>query len=77
MRILRAISVNEPYFTTVFPIFDDIGMDETELGDRLEVLAKWGLIQVERDSYVPGITLPNGILSIGLTGFGRQILISP
>ncbi len=76
MIILRAISMNEPSFTTVFPVFEDIGMDENELGDKLEVLAKWGLIQVERDSYVPGITLPNGILSIGLTGFGIQLLIS-
>jgi hypothetical protein len=76
MRILKAISMNEPSFTTVFPVLGNIGMDENELGVKLEALAKWGLIQVERDSYVPGITLPNGILSIGLTGFGRQLLIS-
>jgi hypothetical protein len=76
MRILRAISMNEPSFATVFPVFENIGMDEVELGERLELLVKWGLIQVERNLYVPGITLPNGILSIGLTGFGRQLLIN-
>lgn len=76
MMILRAISINEPSFITVFPVLDNIGMDENELGAKLEVLVKWGLIHVGRDSYVPGITLPNGIHEIELTGFGRQLLIN-
>lgn len=74
MRILRALPMNGPSYTPVFRALGKLGIEENELGDRLDILAKKGLVQVAKGSHAPGMTLPNGIHNVGLTAEGRQFL---
>jgi len=76
LSILSALPMSGPSFTPVFLALGKLGIDEGELGDRLELLADRGLIQVAGlgGSYAPGMTLSNGIHNVGLTAQGRQFL---
>jgi hypothetical protein len=76
LRILRALPMSGPSFNPVYSVLGRLGIEEIELGDRLESLTRRGLIQVAGlgGSYAPGMTLSNGIHNVGLTGEGRQFL---
>lgn len=65
-----------PSFIPVFKAMGSLGIEERELGDRLELLAENGLVQLAGlgGSFAPGMTLSNGIHNVGLTARGRQIL---
>jgi hypothetical protein len=76
MIILKTLSMSKASFNPVYSVFGDIGINENELEVRLRVLAKWGFVHFVKGSCAPGIILPNGIYSIGLTGLGRQLIIS-
>lgn len=76
LRILRALPISGQTYTPVFQALGKLRIEEVELGDRLELLAKKGLINAEGlgESYAPGMTLRNGIHNVGLTARGRQFL---
>jgi hypothetical protein len=76
LRILEALPTTGPSYMPVFEAFGPLRIDAIELGDRLELLAKRGLVQVEGlgGSFAPGLTLPNGIHNVGLTAEGKQLL---
>jgi len=52
-----------------------VNLDPEELGARIGVMHSKGLIRAEYGSYMPGVSLPNGIYSAGLTDQGRLALI--
>jgi len=76
LRILKALPMSGRSFFPVFQALGKLGIDDVELGDRLELLAKKGLVQVVGlgGSYAPGMTLSNGIHDVGLTAKGRQLI---
>ncbi len=76
LRILKALPMSGRSFIPVFQALGKLRIDDVELGDRLELLARKGLVQVEGlgGSYAPGMTLSNGIHNVGLTAEGRQLL---
>ncbi len=49
-------------------------LDEIEFGDRLLYLRRLRYINVEKNSCVPNISLPNGICAVSITDDGRQFL---
>ena len=76
MRILRALPVSGSNIISVFQGLVQLGIDERELGDRLEALAQKGFIQAAGlgGRYAPRMTLSNGIHNVRLTDEGRQLL---
>lgn len=78
LKILKALPMKGPSFTPVFLALGKLGIEETELGDRLELLNEKGLVQLAGlgGSFAPGMTLSNGIHNVGLTARGRQFLRS-
>lgn len=76
LRILNALPIAGSTFTPVFQALEHLGIEAGELGDRLELLARRGLIEVVGlgGSFASGMTLPNGIHNVGLTAEGRQFL---
>jgi hypothetical protein len=51
-----------------------LGLDETEFGDRLTRLEKWGFINTQSGTYEEGHSLKNGMNQIRLTERGWSIL---
>ena len=78
LKILKALPMAGPSFTPVFLALGELGIEENELGDKLESLEEKGLVQLAGlgGSYAPGMTLSNGIHNVGLTARGRQFLRS-
>lgn len=78
LKILKALPMSGPSFTPVFRALGNLGIDEIELGDRLQLLEEKGFVQLAGlgGSYAPGMTLSNGIHNVGLTAKGRQFLRS-
>lgn len=77
LKILKAIQLkSSTSFVRVILLVREIGIDEEELGDRFELLAKNGYIEVAGlgGSTAPGMTLPNGIHNVALTAQGRHLL---
>jgi hypothetical protein len=76
LRILSTLPMSGPSLTPVFLALGNLGIEEVELGDRLEMLAEKGMIQLAGlgGSYAPKMTLSNGIHNVGLTAKGRQFL---
>lgn len=52
-----------------------VNMDPEELGARIGVMHSKGLTRAEYGTYMPGVSLPNGIYAAGLTDQGRLALI--
>lgn len=75
LEILRAINaVSSSSYIPPLPICSDLNLDPLEFADRLELQSKLGYVDVIMGSFVPGLSLPNGIYNIRLTALGRQIL---
>lgn len=75
LEILRAINaVSSSSYIPPLPICSELNLDPLEFADRLELQSKLGYVDVIMGSYVPGLSLPNGIYNICLTALGRQIL---
>jgi hypothetical protein len=72
-NILKALSKFGRSYTPVRDALGDLGIEEVELGDRLDSLAKRGLVQVAKGTQGPG-SLSNGIYNVGITGEGRTFL---
>lgn len=74
IRILKALSGFGRSYTPVFQALRGLGIEEVELGDRLDMLAESGYIQVLKGTYAPGMSLRNGINNVGITAKGRMFL---
>ena len=73
MRILKALSKFERSYTPIRRALGGLEIEEVELGDRLDSLAKRQLVQVAKGTAGCG-SLPNGINNVGITGEGRTLL---
>jgi RIO-like serine/threonine protein kinase len=51
-----------------------LGLDETEFGDRLTRLERWGFINTQSGTYEEGQSLKNGMNQIRLTERGWGVL---
>ena len=51
-----------------------IGLDETEFGDHLTRLERWGFINTQSGTYEEGRSLKNGMNLIRLTDKGWNVL---
>jgi len=75
MEILRAIDAVSPKsFISPVKVNDVLGMDAVELGNRLNLLKKSGLVDLMTSEYPSSLTLPNAISKVYLTDLGRKSL---
>lgn len=75
MEILRAIDAVSPKsFISPVKVNDVLGMDAVELGNRLNLLKKSGLVDLMTSEYPSSLTLPNAISKVYLTDLGRKTL---
>ena len=75
MEILRAIDAVSPKsFISPVKVNDVLGMDAVELGNRLNLLKKSGLVDIMTSEYLSSLTLPNAISKVYLTDLGRKTL---
>ena len=74
-KILEAINTVSPKsFVSPVKVNEILGLDETELGDRLKLLKKSGHVDIMTSEYPSSLTLPNSISKVYLTELGRQSL---
>ncbi|MGE5373389.1 MAG: hypothetical protein ACM3KS_00250 [Phycisphaerales bacterium] len=73
--ILKAIYVKS-HSSLIAPLFllEMFNISDEEMGDRLEIMDGAGYVRAARGTYVPNLSLLNGIDNVGLTAKGRQIL---
>jgi RIO-like serine/threonine protein kinase len=75
LKILAAIDkVSPKFFVSPVKVNEVLGLDETELGDRLMLLKKSGHVDILTGEYSSSLTLPNLITKVYLTDLGRQSL---
>ena len=75
MEILRAIDAVSPKsFISPVKVNDVLGMDAVELGNRLNLLKKSGLVDIMTSDYPSSLTLPNAISKVYLTDLGRKTI---
>ena len=75
MEILRAIDAVSPKsFISPVKVNDVLGMDAVELGNRLNLLKKSGLVDLMTSEYPSSLTLPNSISKVYLTDLGRKTI---
>jgi hypothetical protein len=76
-KILKAINkVSQKSFISPVKVNEVLGMDATELGNRLNALKKSGHVDIMTGEYPSSLTLPNAISKVYLTDLGRQTLKS-
>jgi hypothetical protein len=74
-KILEAINTVSPKsFVSPIKVNEILGLDETELGNRLKLLKKSGQVDIMTSEYPSSQTLPNSISKVYLTELGRQSL---
>jgi hypothetical protein len=74
-KILEAISAVSPKsFISPVKVNAVLKFDETELGNRLNILKKSGHVDVMTSEYPSSLTLPNAISKVYLTDLGRKTL---
>ena len=74
-KILEAINTVSPKsFVSPVKVNEILGLDETELGERLKFLKKSGNVDIMTSEYPSSLTLPNSISKVYLTELGRQSL---
>ena len=74
-RILQAIQDLRVSIPNADKINARLNLNPDELGARMGVMHSKGLIKAESGSYMPGVSLPNGIYAAGLTDHGRMALM--
>jgi hypothetical protein len=75
MKILEAINTISPkFFVSPVKVNKILGLDATELGDRLKRLRKSDHVDIITSEYPSSLTLPNSISKVYLTELGRQSL---
>jgi RIO-like serine/threonine protein kinase len=75
LKILEAIDkVSPKSFISPVKVNKVLGMDTTELGNRLNKLKKSGYVDIMTSEYPSSLTLPNAISKVFLTEAGRGIM---
>jgi DNA-binding Lrp family transcriptional regulator len=75
MKILGAINTISPKsFVSPVKVNEILGLNTTELGDRLKRLKKSGFVDIITSDYPSSLTLPNSISKVYLTELGQQSL---
>jgi DNA-binding Lrp family transcriptional regulator len=75
MKILGAINTISPnFFVSPVKVNEILGLNTSELGDRLKRLKKSGHVDIITSEYPSSLTLPNSISKVYLTESGRQSL---
>ena len=72
MQAIKDLGVSIPSADKISVL---VNIDPGELGARIGVMHSRGLIRAEYGSYMPGVSLPNGIYAAGLTDQGTLALI--
>ena len=72
MQAIRDLGISTPNADKINAL---VNLDPEELGARIGVMHSKGLARAEYGSYMPGVSLPNGIYAAGLTDQGRLALI--
>jgi hypothetical protein len=74
-KILKAINKASPKsFISPVKVNEVLGMDVTQLGDRLKLLKKSGQVDILISDYPSSLSLPNAISKVFLTELGRKSL---
>ena len=75
MEILEAINnISTKSFVSSVKVNEILGLNATELGDRLKLLKKSGHVDITTSDYPSSLTLPNSISKVYLTELGRRSL---
>ncbi len=75
MKILEAINtISTKSFVSSVKVNEILGLNATELGDRLKLLKKSGHVDITTSDYPSSLTLPNSISKVYLTELGRRSL---
>lgn len=72
MQAIRDLGISTPNADKINAL---VNLDPEELGARIGVMHSKGLARAEYGTYMPGVSLPNGIYAAGLTDQGRLALI--
>jgi DNA-binding Lrp family transcriptional regulator len=74
-KILEAINAISPKsFISPVKANESLGLNTTDLGNRLKLLKKSGYVDIITSEYPSSLTLPNAISKVCLTELGRQNL---
>jgi hypothetical protein len=74
-KILKAIyEVSHIVFVSPLFLIKKLNISDEKIGDWLEILAKKRYVEVKRDTFVPGISLSNGINKVRITRYGTEFL---
>ena len=74
-KILKAINkVSPKSFVSPVKVNEVLGMDVTQLGNRLKLLKKSGHVDILISDYPSSLSLPNAISKVFLTELGRKAL---
>ena len=74
-KILKAINKESPKsFVSPVKVNEILGMDATQLGNRLKLLKKSGYVDIMISDYPSSLSLPNAISKVFLTELGRKTL---
>ena len=74
-KILKAINMVSPKsFVSPVKVNEVLGMDVTQLGNRLKLLKKSGHVDILISDYPSSLSLPNAISKVFLTELGRKTL---
>ncbi len=75
MKILEAINTVSPKsFISPVKVNEILKLNETEFGNRLNLLKKSGHVDIMTSEYPSSLTLPNAISKVYLTEIGRKSL---
>ncbi len=76
-KILAAINTVSPkMFVSPVKVNEILGLNGTELGDRLKLLRKSGHLDVMTSEYPSSLTLPNSISKVLITDLGKKSLMN-
>jgi hypothetical protein len=76
-KILETINdVSPKAFVSPIKVNEILKLDAYQLGARLLVLKKSGLVDVLQRDYPSSLTLPNAIFKVNLTDSGREYLMT-
>jgi hypothetical protein len=76
-KILAAINTVSPkMFVSPVKVNEILGLNGTELGDRLKLLRKSGHVDVMTSEYPSSLTLPNAISKVLITDLGKKSLMN-
>lgn len=75
LKILGAMNaISSMSFVSPIEVNEKVKLDKIELGNRLMLMKKSGLVEVITRDFVSSMTLPNFIAKIKITDLGQRAL---